>query len=144
MKIITSYPIIKNGKVVANGEYNTTLDYSSVTGVGKAASGSTNVATSGAAKPTGGSFDWANLGQNVDKAVQGVGSISGAVKGLFGKQKKQPKQQQQQFIPTEQTKETGMSTTTMVLIGVGVVGLIGVIFLAKRNNWKRLAIYWPY
>lgn len=32
MRIITSYPIIKNGKVVANNCYNTTLDYSSVTG----------------------------------------------------------------------------------------------------------------
>ena len=126
MKIITSYPIIKNGKVVANGEYNSTLDYSSVTGVGKAASGSTSGTTSGAGRR---SFNWGNLGQNVDTAVQGVGSIKGAVQGLFGKQKKQ----QPTPMPPAQPEKTGMSTTSMVLIGVGAVALIGVIFLVKKK-----------
>ena len=132
MKIITSYPIIKNGKVVANGEYNSTLDYSSVSGQLSGIQKAAVYAGADLSKPPEKKFDWKNLGQNVDKAVQGVGSISGAVKGLFGKQKPKPKQQPVPM-PPAQTEKTGMSTTTMVLIGVGAVALIGVIFLVKKK-----------
>jgi len=39
--------------------------------------------------------------------------------------------------PSTDTEDKGMSTTTMILIGVGALALIGVVYMAMRKNKKN-------
>jgi hypothetical protein len=136
MKIITSYPIIKNGKVVANNCYNTTLDYSSVTGglsnpvfsqnIQKAA----NVASSkggASATKTGRNIDFESLGDKASAGIKGLGNLV----GLF----KKPKGTAAPTTapPAQMPENQGMTTGTKIAIGLGAVAVIGaLIYFAKK------------
>ena len=135
MRIITSYPIIKNGKVVANNCYNTTLDYSSISGfsnpvfsqnIQKAA----NVASSkggASATKTGRNIDFESLGVKASAGIKGLGNLV----GLFKKPKgtAAPKTAP----PAQMPENQGMTTGTKIAIGLGAVAVIGaLIYFAKK------------
>lgn len=113
MKIITSYPIIKNGKVVANGAYNSTLDYSSANG-----------------KDT----NFEELGTKIGGIIQSVGSTAQTIKSASQKGKQAPKAAPAPK-ETPAPKKEGMSNTTKILIGVGgAIVLGGIIYIATKKK----------
>ena len=140
MRIITSYPIIKNGKVVANNCYNTTLDYSSADGVGKATSSIPkdsplskpfpNIVTpsgGASATKTARNIDFESLGDKASAGIKGLGNLV----GLFKKPKgtAAPKTAP----PAQMPENQGMTTGTKIAIGLGAVAVIGaLIYFAKK------------
>ena len=65
-------------------------------------------------------------------AASTIGSISDSVRGIFGKGKTPV---QSDTVDTTTTSEEGMSTTTKVMIGVGVaVVLGGIIYMVTRKK----------
>lgn len=119
MRIITSYPIIKNGKVVANNCYNTTLDYSSADG--KATSGGAS------ATKTARNIDFESLGDKASAGIKGLGNLV----GLF----KKPKGTAAPTTapPAQMPENQGMTTGTKIAIGLGAVAVIGaLIYFAKK------------
>lgn len=113
MKIITAYPIIKNGKVVANKAYNTTLDYSSATG-----------------KDT----NFEELGTKIGGIIQGAGSVAQSIKTASQKGKKAPAPKPAP-VPKPVENKQGMSNTTKVLIGVGAVAVLGtIVYLVTKEK----------
>ena len=135
MRIITSYPIIKNGKVVANNCYNTTLDYSSVTGglsnpvfsqnIQKAANAASSKGGASATK-TGRNIDFESLGDKASAGIKGLGNLV----GLFKKPKGTAAPT---TAPAQMPENQGMTTGTKIAIGLGAVAVIGaLIYFAKK------------
>lgn len=134
MKIITSYPIIKNGKVVANNCYNTTLDYSSISGTKNIPKDSPifqplnlpKVGGSSGVGKTGRNIDFESLADKASGAIRGLGGIVGAIKKPKGTAAPTPE-------PVQQPQAQGMSTGVKIAIGVGAVAVIGaLIYFAKK------------
>ena len=135
MRIITSYPIIKNGKVVANNCYNTTLDYSSISGLSnpvfsqniqKAANAASSKGGASATK-TARNIDFESLGDKASAGIKGLGNLV----GLF----KKPKGTAAPTTapPAQMPENQGMTTGTKIAIGLGAVAVIGaLIYFAKK------------
>lgn len=134
MRIITSYPIIKNGKVVANNCYNTTLDYSSYTGTipkdSPLSKPFPNIVTpsgGASATKTARNIDFESLGDKASAGIKGLGNLV----GLFKKPKgtAAPKTAP----PAQMPENQGMTTGTKIAIGLGAVAVIGaLIYFAKK------------
>lgn len=134
MRIITSYPIIKNGKVVANNCYNTTLDYSSYTGLSnpvfsqniqKAANAASSKGGASATK-TARNIDFESLGDKASAGIKGLGNLV----GLFKKPKGTAAPT---TAPAQMPENQGMTTGTKIAIGLGAVAVIGaLIYFAKK------------
>ena len=139
MRIITSYPIIKNGKVVANNCYNTTLDYSSIAGLNNPVSNpvfsqniqkAANAASSkggASATKTARNIDFESLGDKASAGIKGLGNLV----GLF----KKPKGTAAPTTapPAQMPENQGMTTGTKIAIGLGAVAVIGaLIYFAKK------------
>ena len=124
MKIITSYPIIENGKLVGNKIAANTLNYSSANGK----------------KKKGGKL----IGSGKVKGfLEKSGGIATSLAGILGggaAAAAAPSQDTAPVVRTEEVKppKKPMSTTTKVLIGVGVAAVLGlgVYFVMKRNKGK--------
>jgi hypothetical protein len=122
MKIITSYPIIENGKLVGNKIAANTLNYSSANGK----------------KKKGGKL----IGSGKVKGfLEKSGGIATSLAGILGGgAATAPSQDSAPVLTTEEVKppKKPMSTTTKVLIGVGVAAVLGlgVYFVMKRNKGK--------
>lgn len=148
MRIITKYPIIKNGRVVKNKEFysNGEGDPVSITTTGNGTSWNTSFGTTStpaynpnqnAPKPivTGGvsapkvapkdTVTTKSLGKKFDKKKVGKGIMS--VLDAFSSKEQAP-------VATQEQQKKGMSTTTKVLIGVGGVAVLGTIIylIAKK------------
>lgn len=118
MKIITAYPIIENGKVVGNKIAANTLNYSSANG-----------------KKKGGKL--AGSGKVKGFLEKAGGVATGLATVLGGAAVAAPSQEAAPIMPIEEPKKP-MSTTTKVLIGVGVAAVLGlgVYFVMKGNHSK--------
>lgn len=118
MKIITSYPILQNGKLVGNKIAANTLNYSS-------ANGKKRGSLVGSGKVKG--------------FLEKSGGIATALGGILGggAAAAAPSQDTAPAAPVETPKKP-MSTTTKVLIGVGVAAVLGlgVYFVMKSNKGK--------
>lgn len=133
MRIITSYPIIKNGKVVANNCYNTTLDYSSYAGTipkdSILSKPFPNIVTpSGGASGTrtGRNIDFESLGDKASAGIKGLGNLVGLFKKPKGTAAPTP-------APAQMPENQGMTTGTKIAIGLGAVAVIGaLIYFAKK------------
>jgi hypothetical protein len=118
MKIITAYPIIENGKLVGNKIAANTLNYSSANG-----------------KKKGGRL--AGSGK-VKGFLEKAGGVSTALAGILGgAAAAAPTQDTAPVVPVEAPKKP-MSTTTKVLIGVGVAAVLGlgIYFVMKGKPSK--------
>lgn len=134
MRIITSYPIIKNGKVVANNCYNTTLDYSSISGfsnpvfsqnIQKAADAASSKGGASGTR-TGRNIDFESLGDKASAGIKGLGNLIGLFKKPKGTAAPKP-------APAQMPENQGMTTGTKIAIGVGAVAVIGaLIYFAKK------------
>jgi hypothetical protein len=122
MKIITSYPIIENGKLVGNKIAANTLNYSSANGKPRKKGG--KLVGSGKVKGF--------LEKSGGIATSLAGLLGGGAAGAAA-----PSQDTAPVVPVE-TPKKGMKTTTKVLIGVGVAAVLGlgVYFVMKRNKGK--------
>ena len=119
MKIITAYPIIENGKLVGNKIAANTLNYSSANGTKKKGG---KLVGSGKVK----SF--------LEKAG---GAATGLATVLGGAAAAAPSQDTAPVLPVEQPKK-GMSTTTKVLIGVGVAAVLGLgVYFVMKGKKKK-------
>ena len=120
MKIITAYPIIENGKLVGNKIAANTLNYSSANGKPK--------------KQRGGLVGSGKVKGFLEKS----GGIATALGGILGgTAATAPSQDTAPVLPVETPKKP-MSTTTKVLIGVGVAAVLGlgIYFVMKNNKGK--------
>lgn len=134
MRIITSYPIIKNGKVVANNCYNTTLDYSSYTGttpnspIFKPFPNIVPPSVGASATKTKRDIDFESLGDKASAGIKGLGNLL----GLFKKPKgtAAPKTAP----PAQMPENQGMTTGTKIAIGLGAVAVIGALIYFAKNN----------
>ena len=121
MKIITSYPILQNGKLVGNKIAANTLNYSSANGKPK--------------KQRGGLVGSGKVKGFLEKSGGIATSLAGILGG--GAAAAAPSQDTAPVAPVETSKK-GMKTTTKVLIGVGVAAVLGlgVYFVMKGNKGK--------
>jgi hypothetical protein len=109
MKIITAYPVIKDGKVISNKIANNTLNYSSLEG-----------------KKT------TKVQEFLQKAKDaGLGDAALKTITALKQSKKAPAPAP---MPAPAPEKQGMSTTTKVLIGVGAIVLLGGIFYAVKKK----------
>jgi len=120
MKIITAYPIIENGKLVGNKVAANTLNYSSANGK----------------KKKGGRLVGSGKVQGFLEKLGGVSTALGGVLGAGAAARTAPSQESAPIV-TEEPKK-GMTTTTKVLIGVGVAAVLGlgVYFVMKSKKGK--------
>ena len=133
MRIITSYPIIKNGRVVANNCYNTTLDYSSYAGTipkdSPLSKPFPNIVTpsgGASATKTAKDIDFESLGDKASAGIKGLGKLI----GLFKKPKRTAAPTP---APAQMPENQGMTTGTKIAIGLGAVAVIGaLIYFAKK------------
>lgn len=118
MKIITAYPILENGKLVGNKIAANTLNYSSANGTSKKKGG--KLVGSGKVK---------GFLEKAGGAATGLATILGG-SAAAASQETAPAP-----APVEAPKQ-GMSTTTKVIIGVGVAALLGlgVYFATKKKK----------
>ena len=113
MKIITAYPIVKDGKVIANKLAANTLNFHSAAG------------------------DEPQKGQKVLDALQkakeaGLGDA--ALKTISALRNRKTVAPAPQPVVVAAPQPQGMSTTTKILLGFGGVALLGVlIYVAKKK-----------
>jgi hypothetical protein len=111
MKIITAYPVIKNGKVISNNFTTNTMNYSSAEGDKK--------------------IDFnALLKKGVD--LIGSGKVSGTIQALRGGRPRKPMAAP---MPPPPPPPTGLSKNAKIGIAVGGVAVLGlVIYLVTRKK----------
>ena len=117
MKVITAYPIIENGKLVGNKIAANTLNYSSANG------------------KKGGKL----VGSGKVKGfLEKAGGVSTALAGILGGGAAAASQDSAPVSAPMEEPKKGMTTTTKVLIGVGVAAVLGlgVYFVMKSNKGK--------
>lgn len=121
MKIITAYPIIENGKLVGNKVAANTLNYSSANGK----------------KKKGGKLIGSGKVQGFLEKLGGVSTALGGVLGAGAAARTAQSQDSAPVLPIEEPKK-GMTTTTKVLIGVGVAAVLGlgIYFVMKGKTSK--------
>tara|TARA_R110000868_G_scaffold181220_7_gene422082 strand:- start:8191 stop:8553 length:363 start_codon:yes stop_codon:yes gene_type:complete len=119
MKIITAYPIIENGKLVGNKLAADTLNYSSAIGKKRKRSGKLK-GLIGSGKVKG--------------FLEKTGGVATGLATLLGGAP--TSSQQDQLAPPVEIPKPPMSTTTKVLIGVGVAAVLGVgiYFVMKKKS----------
>ena len=116
MKIITAYPIVKDGKVIANKIAANTLNFHSADG------------------------DIQPKGQKIFDALKkakeaGLGdAVLNTISALRNRNKAAPAPEPQKQVIVTAPQHQGMSTNTKILLGVGGVLLLGVlIYVAKKK-----------
>ena len=118
MKIITAYPIIENGKLVGNKIAADTLNYSSATGKKKRRGRLKGLIGSGKVK---------GFLEKSGGLATGLATVLGGAAAAS--------QQQEPIAPPIEAPKPPMSTTTKVLIGVGVAAVLGLgIFLVMKKK----------
>lgn len=120
MKVITAYPIIENGKLVGNKIAANTLNYSSANGKPK--------------KKKGGLVGSGKVKGFLEKS----GGVATALAGILGGGAAAASQDSAPVSAPMEEPKKGMTTTTKVLIGVGVAAVLGlgVYFVMKSNKGK--------
>jgi hypothetical protein len=123
MKIITSYPIIENGKLVGNKIAANTLNYSSANG-----------------KKRGGKLVGSGKVKGFLEKSGGIATALGGILGGGAAAAAAPSQDTAPVVPTEEVKKPKkpMSTGVKIAIGVGVAAVLGlgVYFVMKSNKGK--------
>jgi hypothetical protein len=112
MKIITSYPVIENGKVISNNFTDNTMNYSSLEG--------------------GKKINWNELLKKGSELI-GSGKVSGVIQSLRGGRPRRPASPPPPPPPPPPPK--GLSTGAKIGIAVGGVAVLGlIIYLVTKKK----------
>jgi hypothetical protein len=111
MKIITAYPVIKNGKVISDNFTTNTMNYASA---------------------EGDKINWNELLKKGSELI-GSGKVSGVIQSLRGGRLRKPASPPPPPPPPPPPK--GLSTGAKIGIAVGGVAVLGlIVFLVTRKK----------